>query len=138
MASLDGGAAETVSPSPPRSKKARAQADAKRSGKAVARNAKTRAARPAAVSQAYGVQVGAFQAAAQARTAMAKAMQRAPDQLRGAFASIATLRDRKRTLFKATMIGMSKNEATTTCRLLKKQRQACIVIQAEQIEVASR
>ena len=138
VASLDGGAAETVSPSPPRSKKARAQADAKRSGKAVARNAKTRAARPAAVSQAYGVQVGAFQAAAQARTAMAKAMQRAPDQLRGAFASIATLRDRKRTLFKATMIGMSKNEATTTCRLLKKQRQACIVIQAEQIEVASR
>ena len=59
-------------------------------------------------------------------------------KLRGAFASVSTQRDRKRTLFKATLVGMSKSEATTTCRLLKKQRQACMVIQAEQIEVASR
>ena len=140
VASLDGGSETTTSPPPPRSKKVRTQAGGKRAGKAVAHNkGKSRPAPAApAASQAYGVQVGAFQRAAQARTAMAKAIQRAPDQLRGAFASVSTHRDRKRTLFKATLIGMSKSEATTTCRLLKKQRQACMVIQAEQIEVASR
>ena len=139
VASLDGGSETMASPPPPRSKKVRAQAGGKRTGKAVARNGKSRPAPAAqAASQAYGVQVGAFQGPAQARAAMAKAMQRAPDQLRGAFASVSTQRDRKRTLFKATLVGMSKSEATTTCRLLKKQRQACMVIQAEQIEVASR
>ena len=39
---------------------------------------------------------------------------------------------------KATLIGMSRNEAESTCRRLKKQRQACLVIQAQPIEVASR
>jgi len=140
LASLDGVASEvSAAPAPPRSKKVASAGGGKRSSRTVAQNAKPRqAAAKSVAGRAYGIQVGAFQAAPQARAAMIKAMQRAPDQLRGTFASISAHRDRKRTLFKATLVGMSRNEAEATCRRLKKQRQACVVIQAQPIEVASR
>ena len=59
-------------------------------------------------SQAYGVQVGAFKAPTQARAAMKLAMQRAPDLLRGTFASVGSQRVGKSTLFKAVLVGLSR------------------------------
>ena len=108
MASLDGLASEvSAAPAPPARRRAeRGRCEALQQDGGAERQA-TPAAAKSVAGRAYGIQVGAFQAAPQARAAMIKAMQRAPDQLRGTFASISAHRDRKRTLFKATLVGMS-------------------------------
>ena len=79
---------------------------------------------------AYGVQVGAFRAARQARAAMKQAMRRAPDLLRGTFASVGSQKVRSKTLFKAQLVGLSRGDAEAACKQLKKQKQDCMVIQA--------
>jgi D-alanyl-D-alanine carboxypeptidase len=76
------------------------------------------------------VQVGAFRAARQARAAMKQAMRRAPDLLRGTFASVGSQKVRSKTLFKAQLVGLSRGDAEAACKQLKKQKQDCMVIQA--------
>jgi D-alanyl-D-alanine carboxypeptidase len=88
------------------------------------------AARRTGGSQAYGVQVGAFKAPTQARAAMKLAMQRAPDLLRGTFASVGSQRVGKSTLFKAVLVGLSQDDAQAACRRLKQRSQDCMVIRA--------
>jgi D-alanyl-D-alanine carboxypeptidase len=119
-----------------------AKAASKRSGKPAKKTTKaatkTKAvAKAAASGGAYGVQVGAFRAAPQARAAMKQAMKRAPDLLRGTFASVGTLQVRNRPLFKATLVGLSRNDAEQACKRLKKQKQDCMVIQAGTAKTAS-
>lgn len=86
----------------------------------------------------YGVQVGTFQKSKQARQALQSAMRRAPDLLRGTIVSVATLQKRNRTLFRATLVGLSKDDAVSVCKRLKKQRQDCMVVQAGPVELAAR
>ncbi len=91
----------------------------------------------AAGQQAYGVQVGAFRAAPQARAALDQAMRTVPDLLRGTFASVGTHTVRDTPLFKATLVGLTRGDAETACKRLKKQKQDCMVIQAGKLSVAS-
>ena len=119
-----------------------AKAASKRSGKPTKKTTKaatkTKAvAKAAASGGAYGVQVGAFRAAPQARAAMKQALKRAPDLLRGTFASVGTLQVRNRPLFKATLFGLSRNDAEQACKRLKKQKKDCMVIQAGTAKTAS-
>jgi D-alanyl-D-alanine carboxypeptidase len=100
--------------------------------------AKAVAAKPTPGKGSYGVQVGAFTAAPQARAAMKQAIKRAPDLLRGTFASVGAHKVRNKPLFKATLVGLSRGDAEAACRRLKKQRQDCMVIQAGTVKVASR
>ena len=127
----------------PQSVKASAQRSAKPAKKTAKAPAKTKAAKGKAVAKAkpargtYGVQVGAFRAAPQARAAMKSAMNRAPDLLRGAYASVGTQKVRNRPLFKATLVGLSRGDAEAACKRLKKQKQDCMVIQAGNQKIAS-
>ena len=110
---------------------------AKKSAKAPAKaKSKTVAKRPP-TRGAYGVQVGAFRAAPQARAAMKQAMKGAPDLLRGTFASVGAHQVRNKPLFKATLVGLSRNDAEAACKRLKKQKQDCMVIQAGTLKMAS-
>lgn len=86
----------------------------------------------------YGVQVGAFQKSKQARQALQVALRRAPALLRGTIVSVSTMQARNRTMFRATLVGLSKTDADTVCKKLKKQRQDCLVVQAGPVEIASR
>ena len=114
---------------PGKATKKSAKAPAKTKSKTVAKRAPTRGA--------YGVQVGAFRAAPQARAAMKQAMKGAPDLLRGTFASVGTQQVRNKPLFKATLVGLSRNDAEAACKRLKKQKQDCMVIQAGKLKMAS-
>ncbi len=111
---------------------------AKKSAKATKKQAKSKpAAKRPAAGGAYGVQVGAFRAAPQARAAMKQAMKHAPDLLRGTFGSVATQQVRSKPLFKATLVGLSRSDAEAACKRLKKRKQDCMVIQASTLKMAS-
>lgn len=86
----------------------------------------------------YAVQVGAFRAASQARAAMKQAMSGVPDLLRGASPAVATQKVRKDTLYKAMLGGLSRPEAESACRRLKKQKRDCMVVRAAPLRVATR
>lgn len=86
----------------------------------------------------YGVQVGAFQRAAQARLAAKQAVARAPDLLRGTFVSVNSQVVRRKTVFRATLLGLAKDEADQACRKLKRRDQACLVVRAGPVTMAQR
>lgn len=110
-----------------------------RPGKTIKRVARTKAASKKKLGNPYGVQVGAFQKSKQARQALQLALRRAPDLLRGTIVSVASLQtSRNRTLFRATLVGLSKADADAACKQLKKKRQDCLVVQAGAVEVAAR
>jgi D-alanyl-D-alanine carboxypeptidase len=100
--------------------------------KATVTAAKKRGAAP------YGVQVGAFQKSAQARAAAKLAVKRVPDLLRGTFVGINSQKVRKKTVFRATLVGLSKDEAATVCRRLKKHKQDCMILRTGPVTVAAR
>lgn len=113
----------------------------------LARKAKSAARPVAAASLApapkdsampYGVQVGAFQRPTQARLAANQALKRAPDLLRGTFVSISSQLVRKRALFRATLVGLAKDEADEVCRRLQRHKQDCMVIRTAPLTVAQR
>jgi D-alanyl-D-alanine carboxypeptidase len=120
-------------------KKAKAKAKATKQAAVPAKaKAKAKAAAKAPARAAYGVQVGAFRAAPQARAAMLQAMNSAPDLLRGTFASVGAHKVRSQPLFKATLVGLSRSDAEAACKRLKQKKQDCMVIQAGTVKVASR
>ena len=150
VASLDTRASDAMvavpSARPKRAAKPAAEpAASKRSSKAAKKSAKgagqgqgqDRRRSAPATRGAYGVQVGAFRAAPQARAAMKQAMKRAPDLLRGTFASVGAQQVRNKPLFKATLVGLSRDDAEAACKRLKKQKQDCMVIQAGTLKTAS-
>lgn len=141
VASLDTTASDAVMAVPStRPKKSAgkpaAAAPAARAAKGKSSRATAKAARKPAGS--YAVQVGAFSAATQARAAMKQAMNGAPDLLRGASPSVATQKVRKDTLYKAMLGGLSRPDAESACRRLKKQKRDCMVVRAAPLKVASR
>ena len=108
-------------------------------GKAAKQAAKTKpAAKKRGLAQPYGVQVGAFQKSKQARNALAVAMRRAPDLLRGTMVSVGSSQSRNGAVFRATLVGLSKADANSVCRRLKKQRQDCLVVRTSPVEMATR
>jgi hypothetical protein len=67
------------------------------------------------------------------------AVGRVPDLLRGTFASVGSSQKAGGgTLFRATLVGLSKADADSVCRRLKKHRQDCMTIQAGPLAVANR
>lgn len=109
-----------------------------RPGKATKRAARVSPVSKKQLGNPYGVQVGAFQKSKQARQALQLALRRAPDLLRGTIVSVASQQTRNRTLFRATLVGLSKADADAACKQLKKKRQDCLVVQAGAVEVAAR
>ncbi|MFO1049218.1 MAG: D-alanyl-D-alanine carboxypeptidase [Geminicoccaceae bacterium] len=140
VASLDTTASDAVMAVP----SARPKKTAKKAAPtAPARAAKGKSSRAAAKAKpkpagTYAVQVGAFSAPTQARAAMKQAMNGAPDLLRGASPSVAKQKVRKDTLYKAMLGGLSRPEAESACRRLKKQKRDCMVVRAAPLKVASR
>jgi D-alanyl-D-alanine carboxypeptidase len=110
---------------------AKATKSSKKSAKVVA-SAGRRGSMP------YGVQVGAFSRPTKARAAAQQAIRRAPDLLRGTFLSIGTHIVRKQTLFRATLVGLAKDDADQVCRRLKKLGQGCLVVRSAPVTVAQR
>lgn len=110
---------------------AKAAKSSKKSAKVVA-SAARRGSMP------YGVQVGAFSRPTKARAAAQQAMRRAPDLLRGTFLSIGSHVVRKQTLFRATLVGLAKDDADQVCRRLKKLGQGCLVVRSAPLTVAQR
>ncbi|MEK0082243.1 serine hydrolase [Benzoatithermus flavus] len=99
----------------------------------AARNvARKRAASP------YGIQVGAYQKAPQAREAAQRAMQRAPELLRSTFVSVSSQKMRRKTVFRATLVGLTEEDARAACRRLKKSKQDCLVVRTGPVAVAER
>jgi D-alanyl-D-alanine carboxypeptidase len=124
----------------PRPKKVQlAKADPGPSSK-ISKRAKTVAAVATRKRSAapYGVQVGAFQKSTQARQAAKLAMKRAPDLLRGTFVGVNGQKVRKKTVFRATLVGLSKDDAEAVCRRLKKHKQDCMILRTGSVTVAAR
>jgi D-alanyl-D-alanine carboxypeptidase len=118
-------AAAEVEPSRPGKRASKAANPAKAA-------ARKRAATP------YGVQVGAYQKAPQAREAARRAMKGAPDLLRRTFISVSSQKSRKKTVFRATLVGLSENDAQAACRRLKKLKQDCLIVRTGPLAVAER
>jgi D-alanyl-D-alanine carboxypeptidase len=131
-------ATPAVVPAPRPKKVQLAKADPGPSGKAVKRAKGTATAAKKRGAAPYGVQVGAFQKSAQARAAAKLAMKRVPDLLRGTFVGINSQKVRKKTVFRAILVGLSKDEAATVCRRLKKHKQDCMILRTGPVTVAAR
>lgn len=137
---LPGAAAEIPVPRRKAAVPPRAKSKALAKAKVAVPAARTVVAAAAAKGAAmpYGVQVGAFQRPSQARLAANRALARAPDLLRGTFVSIGSQLVRKKTLFRATLVGLAKDEADQVCRLLKRHKQDCLVVRTAPLTLAQR
>lgn len=103
-----------------------------------AKAASTRSASRKRAASPYGIQVGAYQKAPQARAAAQVAIKRAPDLLRGTFVSVSSQKARKKTVFRATLVGLTQADAQAACRRLKKAKQDCLVVRTGPVAVAER
>jgi hypothetical protein len=65
-------------------------------------------------------------------------MKRAPDLLRGTFVGVNGQKVRKKTVFRATLVGLSKDDAEAVCRRLKKHKQDCMILRTGSVTVAAR
>lgn len=86
----------------------------------------------------YGIQVGAFQRPTLARQAAKQAVATAPEALRGTFVSVGSQVVQRKTLYRATLMGLARDEADQVCRKLKRQGQACLVVRTGPLAMASR
>ena len=86
----------------------------------------------------YGVQVGAFQRPTLARKAAKQAVATVPALLRGTFLSVGSQTVKRKTVFRATLVGLAKDEADQVCRKLKRQQQSCMVVRTGAIAMAAR
>lgn len=86
------------------------------------------AAEAIAASGNWGVQVGAFKAADNAKRAADDAKRLLPANLGGAKPTVDELRQRHGILYQARLIGMTEAEARVTCRDFKKRKLACLAV----------
>ncbi len=112
----------------------------KRRGPLLRSSAAAVAARgPRMVERLYGVQVGAFLRANQARKIAYRARKLAPDILLDANVTVSKRRGRDRTFYRARIVGLTLAEARQACRILKSRRQDCLVVTLERpVRVAVR
>lgn len=86
------------------------------------------AARPATLAGAWAIQVGAFQAESQARSAAEAARRVAPDLLAAARADLRPVRTSAGTLTRARLAGLSAEAAVAACQRLERANQSCIAL----------
>ncbi len=97
------------------------------------------AARARRVERLYGVQVGAYTRAVQARKIAYRARKLAPDLLLDANVAVSKRRGRSRTFYRARIVGLTLGEAREACRVLRSRRQDCLVVTLERpVWVAAR
>ncbi len=82
-------------------------------------------------STAWGVQVGAYNTIKKARTQAKAAIKRAPSYLTGAKTKVFPLKNGRKSVYRARVVGIEKREAYRACRALKKMRQPCMVFRAK-------
>ncbi len=98
-----------------------------------------RSPRPRMVERFYGIQVGAFLRAGQARKVAFRARKLAPDILLDANVAVSKRRGRNRTFYRARIVGLTLAEAREACRVLESRRQDCLVVTLERpVRVAAR
>ncbi len=91
------------------------------------------------VERFYGVQVGAYLRAEQARKIAYRARKLAPDILLDANIAVSKRRGRNRTFYRARIVGLTLTEAREACRVLESRRQDCLVVTLERpVRVAIR
>jgi D-alanyl-D-alanine carboxypeptidase len=73
----------------------------------------------------WGIQVGAYSKADAAREAARKAVKLAPTHLDGASVSIAEYERKKKSLYRARLVGVSEKEARQACRVLERKGVDC-------------
>jgi len=87
-------------------------------------------------STAWGVQVGAYGTIKKARKQAIAAIKRAPSYLTGAKTKVVPLKNGKRSVYRARVVGVEKREAYRACKALKRLRQPCMVFRAKGTQVA--
>lgn len=87
-------------------------------------------------STAWGVQVGAYGSIKTARTQAIAAVKRAPSYLAGAKTLVVPLKNGKKSVYRARVVGIEKREAYRACKALKRLKQPCMVFKAKNTEVA--
>ena len=86
------------------------------------------APRPATLAGAWAIQVGAFQAESQARSAAEAARRAAPDLLAGARHDLRPVRTGGGTLTRARLAGLSAEAAVAACQRLQRANTSCIAL----------
>lgn len=104
----------------------------------AAASARSAAGRKAAPARAvtYAVLVGTHGNNAEARRAAQLAVRRAPTVLRGTFVSVNSVRQGRKPMFRAQLVGLDRQEAETACKQLKKHKQACEIVRTGPVAVA--
>ncbi len=79
----------------------------------------------------WAIQVGAFGAEGQAHAAVAAARAEAREMLGEARPSVASVREPHGVLYRARLVGMSRDTAMQACQRLSRSRTSCIVLSPE-------
>ena len=85
----------------------------------------------AALTLAWGVQVGAFYKHRSAERAALAAATRAPEQLSEARVLVTDIRGRRGRIYRARLIGLSESGARDACSRLKAAKVDCLVVQVD-------
>jgi D-alanyl-D-alanine carboxypeptidase len=80
---------------------------------------------PATSGDQWGIQVGAFSKADAARDAAQKAAKLAPQQLNSAAVAVAEYERKKKSLYRARLVGMTETQARAACRVLERKGVDC-------------
>jgi len=88
----------------------------------------------------WGIQVGAFNTKSPAESTARSVSQKYAKQLKGGHVTIAPLANKNgRTLYRARIMGIDKDAAYETCKLLKRAKQPCMELRgSDDREVAAR
>ncbi len=85
----------------------------------------------AAAAGSWGIQVGAFTAYDPAYNAAVKAMAKTPRLLDDGSVAVAPYKSKKRTLYRARVVGIGKDEAYQACKALKRKGGDCMVLRVK-------
>ena len=117
--------------------KAKAAAPSKTAAKPAAVRVAKAGGRRTNLAVAYGVRVGSHRSASEARRAAQAALRLAPVALRGTFVSVHSAKQGKTVLFRGQLVGVDREEAEAACKQLRKRKQACEVVRASPLTLAS-
>lgn len=89
------------------------------------------------LATAYGIRVGTHRSAGEARRAAQAALRLAPVALRGTFVGVHSAKQGKAVVFRGQLVGVDRDEAEAACKQLRKRKQACEVVRASPLTLAS-
>jgi len=76
----------------------------------------------------WSIQVGAFSKHDAAYDAAVRAVSKAPRQLEEGTVDVETVKGKKKTIFRARVIGIHQEQATKACQVLKKKGADCVAV----------